>query len=121
MIPKGVFSPYPPANGCPPGRVWHDTQCPAAARVAPLAMDSAGKLAGVGGAMGAIAGRHAEKKKPTSPRTAAAIIRSRCAEPLHPPSNGFGLAEAATIPETKTESLRYQRSLLAPSGPLEKR
>jgi hypothetical protein len=37
-------------------------------------MDSAGKLVGVGGSMGAIAGRHAKKKKPSSPRRAAATI-----------------------------------------------
>ena len=43
-------------------------------RVSPLAIDSAGKLARLRGSMGAIAGRQAKRKKPSSPRTAAATI-----------------------------------------------
>ena len=44
----------PPANGCPPGRMWQHRQCPSAARTSPLATDSAEKLAGFGRSMGAI-------------------------------------------------------------------
>ena len=62
------------ANGCPPGRMWQDTQCPSAARTSPLATDSAAKLAGFGRSTGAIAARQDNKEKPSSPRKTKAII-----------------------------------------------
>src|SRR5260370_40246941 len=74
MTPRRVFTPYPPATGCPPGRVWHASQCPAAERISPFAIESAEKLAGVGGSIGAFCGRHARTKNPSSPMTAAASI-----------------------------------------------
>src|SRR3984885_11855043 len=73
MIPKGVFTPYPPAKDCPPGPVWHDTQCPAAERTFPLVMDSAVKLPRFGGSIGAIAGRRDKKTRPNSPKKAATM------------------------------------------------
>src|ERR1700722_8328533 len=36
MMPNGVFTPYPPPNGCPPARMWQDRQCASAARASPL-------------------------------------------------------------------------------------
>src|ERR1700720_2916541 len=71
MIPNGVCSAYPPANGCPPGAVGHAAQCPIADRASPFATKSAGKLAGTGRAMGAIEGRHAKAKKTTPARKTA--------------------------------------------------
>src|ERR1700683_4030367 len=70
MIPNGMLTPYPPANGCPPGRMWQDRQCPSAARTSPLVTDSALKLAGFGRSIGAIAARQNNKEKPRSPRKA---------------------------------------------------
>jgi hypothetical protein len=69
-----VFTPYPPANACPPGRVWHDAQCPAAARDSPWVMHSAGKLSGAGRSMGAIARRQDKSKTPANPSNATARI-----------------------------------------------
>jgi hypothetical protein len=80
MAPNGVFIRYPPANGCPPGRVWHAPQCPAAERASPLATSSAEKLDGLGGSIGAIEGRHAKRNKPANMKQAVTSIRSRCGE-----------------------------------------
>src|ERR1700722_10646854 len=74
MAPNGVFSRYPPANGCPPGWVWHAAQCPAAERASPLATISAEKVAGLGGSIGAIEGRHAKSKKPANMKQAVTSI-----------------------------------------------
>src|SRR3984885_2866956 len=63
MIPNGMLTPYLPANGCPPGRMWQDRQCPSAARTSPLATDSALKLAGSGRSTGEMAARRNNKKK----------------------------------------------------------
>src|SRR5580704_14232087 len=74
MIPNGVFTPYPPAKDCPPGPVWQEAQCPAAARASPRATDSGEKLAGAGRSIGGITRRQDKSKKPASPRTATARI-----------------------------------------------
>src|SRR5712671_6775786 len=86
MIPNGVFTRYPPAKDCPPGRVWQDAQCPAAARASPRATDPAEKLSGAGGSIGAIARRQDKSKKPASPNKPTAriatAIRRITASPL---------------------------------------
>src|SRR5580692_8673974 len=74
MAPKGVFIRYPPANGCPPGLVWHAAQCPTAERASPLATCSAEKLDGFGGSIGAIEGRHAKSNKPANMKQAVTRI-----------------------------------------------
>src|SRR5260370_37510327 len=74
MIPNGVFTPSPPAYGCPPGRVWHDAQWPAAARGYPWALDSAENLSGVGRSSGAITARRDKSTRPAIPRNATARI-----------------------------------------------
>src|SRR5258708_40300366 len=74
MIATGVSPPSPAANGCPRGWLWHAAQCPAAESTSPVATESAENLAGAGGAIRAIAGRHARTKNPSSPTTAAARI-----------------------------------------------
>jgi len=74
MAPNGVFSRYPPANGCPPGWVWHDAQCPAAERASPLATSSGEKVDGLGGSIGAIEGRHAKSNKPANMKQAVTSI-----------------------------------------------
>src|SRR4029077_14824463 len=74
MAPNGVFIRYPPANGCPPGWVWHAAQCPTAERASPLATNSAEKVDGLGGSIGAIEGRHAKSNKPANMRQAVTSI-----------------------------------------------
>src|SRR6202040_2390427 len=74
MAPNGVFSRYPPANGCPPVWVWHAAQCPTAERASPLATISAEKVDGLGGSIGAIECRHATRNKPANIRQAVTSI-----------------------------------------------
>src|SRR5580693_7090161 len=74
MAPNGVFIRYPPANGCPPGWVWHAAQCPAAERASPSATSSAEKVDGLGGSIGAIEGRHAKSNKPPNMKQAVTSI-----------------------------------------------
>src|SRR6202043_1508434 len=74
MAPNGVFSRYPPANACRPGWVWDVAQCPTAERASPLETNSAEKVDGVGGSIGAIEGRHAKSNKPANMRQAVTSI-----------------------------------------------
>src|ERR1700726_5292093 len=74
MAPNGVFSRYPPANACRPGWVWHAAQCPTAERASPLATNSAEKVDGLGGSIGAIEGRHAKSNKPANMKQAVTSI-----------------------------------------------
>src|SRR5580658_3895310 len=93
MIPNGVFTPYPPANGWPPGPMWQETQCPSAARTSPLAIDSALKLAGLGGAMGAIGARQDNQEKPSSPRKASATTATAMRRIIAPCLNPASLCQ----------------------------
>src|SRR5580704_315514 len=110
MVPNWVCSAYPPANGGPPRRVWHAAQCPAAESISPLAIDSAGKLARLGGSMGAIAGRHAKRKKLSSPRAAAATI-AIATRRINESSSGSGSAlKAAALLGTGPHIVDYQKN-----------
>ena len=51
--------------------------------------------------MGAIAGAKPRGRSPAVRGQLQRPSRSRCAEPLHPPSNRVGLAETATLLRTK--------------------
>src|ERR1700733_16311185 len=74
IAPNGVFTRYPPANGCRPGWVWHAAQWPTAERASPLATISAEKVDGLGGSIGAIEGRHAQSTKPANMRNNVTTI-----------------------------------------------
>src|SRR6202051_5151898 len=58
---------YPPANTFPPFAVWHSAQYPPPASASPFTINSGAKVWGADARMGAIAGRHASAKKPTTP------------------------------------------------------
>src|SRR5579872_6874812 len=124
-IPNGVFTPYPPANGCPPARVWQEAQCPAVARASPRAIDSAEKLDWEGGSMGAMACRRDKSRTPPVPTKAITSIatptRRIIASPLFYPSavapaSSFGLrtyCTTAKLQKPRTERVSESAQLFA--------
>src|SRR5579859_1676068 len=58
MVPNGVASGRPPANGLPPFAVWHTIQSPSATTRAPASFVCASNDDAAGGLIGAMAGFH---------------------------------------------------------------
>src|ERR1700736_3885316 len=77
MVPNGVGTPRPPANGRPPGTVWHVAQLPIAASSPPRLTSAGSKLPAAGGRTGSKAGRQAAATAaPPAISTATTTTRS---------------------------------------------
>src|ERR1700692_492960 len=93
---------YPPANTFPPFAVWHSAQYPPPASASPFTINSGAKVWGADARMGAIAGRHASAKKPTTlaPPSAKKQISSFLNEDI---------LETASCGRTGLSAVRFRR------------